>query len=104
MEFESLVRYKALSQRYHSSNPQFLDHVLNDGGENAEKLGLKKVQFMVSPSLHEDLKSVCGYLEMSQREFLESLLCDALAKAWEIVREENADPEALGYTTEAVKC
>ena len=34
---------------------------------------------------------------MSQREFLESLLVDALDKAWHIVQEENADPEALGY-------
>jgi hypothetical protein len=101
MQFESLVRYKALSQRYHSANPQLLDHVLQDGGENAEKLGLKKVQFMVSPTLHEDLKSVCGYLEMSQREFLESLLSDALSKAWEIVKEENADPESLGYVKES---
>ena len=47
--------------------------------------------------MHEDLKSVCGYLEMSQREFLESLLVDALDKALHIVQEENADPEALGY-------
>lgn len=100
MQFESLVRYKALSQRYHSSNPQLLDHVLNDG-DNADKLGLKKVQFMVSPALHEDLKSVCSYLEMSQREFLESVLSDALKKAWEIVEEENADPRSLGYVKEA---
>ena len=99
MQFESLVRYKALSQRYHSANPQFLDHVLNDG-ENADKLGLKKVQFMVSPALHEELKSVCSYLEMSQREFLESVLSDALTKAWQIVEEESADPRSLGYVKE----
>jgi hypothetical protein len=100
MQFESLVRYKALNQRYHSANPQFLDHALEQA-ENAEPLGLKKVQFLVSPKLHEDLKSVCAYLEMSQREFLESLLSDALEKAWGIVREENADPESLGYVKEA---
>lgn len=100
MQFESLVRYKALSQRYNNAN-QLLDHDQNNDGENAEKLGLKKVQFMVSPSLHEDLKSVCAYLEMSQREFLESLLSDALSKTWEIVREENADPESLGHVKES---
>lgn len=96
MKFDDLIRYKALSQRYHSANPQLLDHVIGQEPDS-EKLGLKKVQFLVSPKVHEDLKSVCGYLEMSQREFLESLLVDALDKAWEIVQEENADPETLGY-------
>ena len=96
--FDDLIRYKALSQRYHSGNPVLLDHVIGQEPDS-EKLGLKKVQFLVSPKVHEDLKSVCGYLEMSQREFLESLLVDALDKAWHIVQEENADPEALGYVT-----
>lgn len=97
MQFESLVRYKALSQRYHSANPQFLDHVLNEGNENAEKLGLQKVQFLVSPKLKNDLVGVCEYLDMTQREFLESMLSDAVSKAWEVVQQEEATPEALGY-------
>jgi len=95
MQFEDLIRYKALNLRYHSANPTLLDHLI--GQEDSEKLGLKKVQFLVSAKLHEDLKSVCGYLEMSQRQFLESLLADALSKAWHIVEQENADPESLGY-------
>lgn len=96
MQFNDLIRYKALSQRYKSGNPQLLDHVLGQEADT-EKLGLKKVQFLVSPKLHEDLKSVCAYLDMSQREFLESLLSDALDKAWNIVQDENADPESLRY-------
>ena len=97
MQFESLVRYKALSQRYHSANPHFLDHVLNEGNENAEKLGLQKVQFLVSPKLKNDLVGVCEYLGMTQREFLESMLFDAVSKAWELVQQEEATPEDLGY-------
>ena len=97
MQFESLVRYKALSQRYHSSNPQILDHLVEQSGEDAEKLGLQKVQFLVSPKLKSDLVGICEYLEMTQREFLESMLSDAVAKAWQVVQEEEATPEALGY-------
>ena len=96
MQFEDLIRYKSLNLRYHSANPGLLDHLIGQESDS-EKLGLKKVQFLVSPKVHEDLKSVCGYLEMSQREFLESLLVDALDKAWHIVKQENADPESLGY-------
>lgn len=96
MQFEDLIRYKALNLRYHSANPSLLDHLIGQEPDS-EKLGLKKVQFLVSAKVHEDLKSVCGYLEMSQRQFLESLLVDALDKAWHIVQQENADPESLGY-------
>ena len=97
MQFESLVRYKALSQRYHNANPQMLDHMVEQAGDDAEKLGLQKVQFLVSPKLKNDLVSVCEYLDMTQREFLESMLSDAVSKAWEVVRQEEATPEALGY-------
>lgn len=98
MDFESLMRFKALKQRYSSSNPQLLDHMIAaDGGE---KLGLKKVQFLVSPELHEGLRSVCDYLDMSQREFMETVTADAVKKAWEIIHEEHADPESLGYSVQ----
>ena len=97
MQFESLVRYKALSQRYHSANPQMLDHMVEQAGGDAEKLGLQKVQFLLSPKLKNDLVGVSEYLEMTQREFLESMLSDAVSKAWEVVQQEEATPEALGY-------
>ena len=48
MKFDDLIRYKALSQRYHSGNPALLDHVIGQEPDS-EKLGLKKVQFLVSP-------------------------------------------------------
>ena len=51
MKFDDLIRYKALSQRYHSGYPALLDQE-----PDSEKLGLKKVQFLVSPKVHEDLK------------------------------------------------
>lgn len=98
MQFESLVRYKALSQRYHSANPMILDQMVNQVGDDAEKLGLQKVQFLVSPELKSELVSVCEYLDMTQREFLESMLADAVKKAWAVVQAEEATPEALGHT------
>lgn len=102
MDFESLIRYKALSQRYTSANSCLVDHFIQQDGEAVEKqLGLKKVQFLVSAPLHKELQDVCGYLGMSQREFLESMLSEALTKAWSIVQAENADPESLGLTGEA---
>ena len=52
MDFESLIRYKALSQRYTSANSGLVDHFIQQDGEAVEKqLGLKKVQFLVSAPL-----------------------------------------------------
>ena len=51
MKFDDLIRYKALSQRYHSANPELLDQVIGQEPDS-EKLGLKKVQFLVSPKVH----------------------------------------------------
>lgn len=103
MQFESLVRYKALQQRYQSANSQFVDHLIDQAGENAEKMGLQKVQFLVSQELKTNLVSVCEYLDMTQREFLESVLADAVSKAWSIVQAEEAGPEHLGYVEPAAK-
>ena len=100
MQFESLVRFKALSQRYHSANPQITDHIIAQMGEDSEKLGLQKVQFLVSPQLKTELVNMCEYLEMTQREFLESMLADSLKKAWAVVQSEEATPTALGLTGE----
>lgn len=97
MQFESLVRYKALHQRYVSANAQFVDHLIDQADDNAEKMGLQKVQFLVSPQLKSDLVNVCEYLDMTQRQFLESVLADAVSKAWAIVQDEHAGPEELGY-------
>lgn len=98
MEFESLVRFKALSQRYHSANPQLTDHLLNQHADSAESLGLQKVQFLVTPVRKKDLQEVCQYLEMTQREYLDSMLADAIKKTWAVIEQEHATPEDLGYT------
>lgn len=46
-----------------------------------EQLGLKRVQFETVPQLYERLESVCGLLDVSKREFLESALIDAIQAA-----------------------
>lgn len=97
MNFESLMRYKALHQKYSSSNPQMVDHLLRQV-EEAEKVGLKKLQFHVSPELFDQVENVCNYLEMSKREFLESVVQDAVKTAWRVINEEEAGPEDLGWT------
>lgn len=100
MQFESLIRYKALHQRYSHSGHGLVDNVLEGQSETAEKLGLKKMQFLVSPQLHEQVRETCNYLDMSMREFLESVVADAVEKASQIIHEENADPESLGIAEE----
>lgn len=103
MHFDSLVRYKALSQRYNNNNAQIIDHLIDQAGDNAEKMGLQKVQFLVSQELKSELVSVCEYLDMTQREFLESVLADAVSKAWSIVQAEEAGPEHLGHIDPVAK-
>lgn len=97
MNFESLIRYKALNQRYIHLGHDVGDQVNEGLTENAEKLGLKKLQFLVSTPLHDQVRETCNYLQMSMREFLEAVVVDAVGKASQIIHEENAGPESLGY-------
>lgn len=91
MQFESLIRYKALNIRY-AHTGHLVEGLVE---QNADDLGLKKLQFFVSQQLHDRVRGTCSYLEMSMREFLESVVLDAVAKAEEIIHQENADPESL---------
>lgn len=88
MDFESLIRFKTLQEVYTRSNSGFTDHLLSDPA-NAEKAGLKKLQFDVSPMLFNNVEAVCSMLGMSKREFLEAATIAAVDKAQAIIDESS---------------
>lgn len=90
MDFQSLIRYKALHQCYSGVNSALVDQAMGQMTE-AEKaeFKLKKLQFDVSAQLFDQVESVCQLLDMSKREFLESAVSDAVKRAHEIIDGEG---------------
>lgn len=90
MDFESLVRYKALHQVYSAGNSSLVDHMLNDPETRAQieqNIKLKKLQFDVSQERFDEVESLCAILGMSKREFLDAATSEAVSRAHQIVAE-----------------
>ncbi len=77
MNLENLAKLRAMEQAYLSSGAgRLVDMVLDD--PDMRPKGMKRVQFDTSSVLKERLEGLCGLLNVSQREFLETALVDAL--------------------------
>ncbi len=98
MQFDTLVRYKALDHLYSLGNRKLLDRFLEDPAMQ-DQLGTRKIQFDAISETFSDLEEVVGILNMSKREFLEAAVSDALEKAHQIINEEGLT-ERLEYMAE----
>lgn len=96
MNFDTLIRYKALDQVYNLGNPRLVDHFLNNPEAQLE-LGTKKIQFDATPDLFKDLEEVVGILSMSKREFLQAAVFDAVKTAKLIINEEEVFENIEAY-------
>jgi len=63
-----------------SRNADLMEAFLTSS-EVQEQLGMKRIQFETSPILYERLEGICGLLDVSKREFMESALVDAINAA-----------------------
>ena len=89
MNFDELIRYKALHMKYVSSGSNVMELLALDKMEH--NVPMKNVCAMISQALFDDLTSTCGLLDISKRTFIESAIIDALAKADRIVKEEGLE-------------
>ena len=83
MNFEENIQLHALKLKATLSGPggRLLDQLL----EQIESPQVRQMCAKVSSALYDDLESVCGLLDMSKREFIESAVSDALRRAHEVI-------------------
>ena len=83
MNFEENIQLHALKLKATLSGPggRLLDQLL----EQTESPQVRQMCAKVSSALYDDLESVCGLLDMSKREFIESAVSDALRRAHEVI-------------------
>lgn len=100
MNFDDLLRFKALNFRYIQENNAFIDMAV-DGRLGEHSLPLKNVCAMVSQDLFDDLSNVCGLLDISKRSFIEAALIEALQKAHQVMEQEGVEAILEQHTVEA---
>jgi hypothetical protein len=81
VNIENLANMRAMEYAYRSGNPQLLDMIADGRVKVDGEVKLKRIQFDTSFALSDRLDQVCSLLEVSRREFLETALVDAIAKA-----------------------
>lgn len=82
MNFQETIQLQVLKLKAQNSiRGQLLDHVL----EQDNIPGVRQMCAKVSNQLYDDLENVCALLDMSKREFIETAVADALARAHEVI-------------------
>jgi hypothetical protein len=92
MKLEELIQLQVLKLKAAGRGPM-LEHALEHGETT---LQLRQMCAKVSAELYGDLENVCGILSLTKREFIESAVADALARAWEHI-DASGGLEGLGF-------
>ncbi|MFQ6202804.1 hypothetical protein ACLMK3_10750 [Streptococcus anginosus] len=98
MTFDDLIRFKALNLKYISSGSNILD--LMDKGSITAEIPMKNVCAMITQQLFDDLTNICGLLDISKRQFIESAIIEALKKAQSIMDAEGLEDYLVQRTQE----
>ena len=84
MNFDETIQLQVLKLKATSGGirGKILDQLLEEAGEYGP---VRQMCAKVSHVVYEDLEQVCGLLDMSKREFIESAVIEALAKAHDVI-------------------
>jgi hypothetical protein len=85
--FEEYLTFRTLAHKFDDSS-RITDMVLNDP-ENEGKPEIKNVCAKLHVSLVDRLESVCTFLDISKREFIERSLLESLDVAEKIIKESR---------------
>lgn len=75
--FDQFIQYRALDFKYGDFGASYPDQLKDQ---------LRTVCFQVTPSVFDDLESVCQLLGVTKRRFVELAVIDALERTHEIVK------------------
>ena len=81
MHISNLATMRAMERAYVTRNSRALDLVASGAIKVEGELKLKRIQFDAFFELYDRLVKIAGLLEVTQREFLETALVDALNAA-----------------------
>jgi hypothetical protein len=87
MNFDQLLRYKALGFLHTASNTALTDMLADNAVEH--NVPMKNVCAMITQELFDDLNQTCSLLDISKRSFIEAAIIEALAKADKVMEEEG---------------
>lgn len=84
MNFTETIQLQVLKLKAQSGGIRghILDQLLEEAGETAP---VRQMCAKVSHLVYEDLEQVCSLLDLSKREFIETAVIDALARAHEVI-------------------
>jgi hypothetical protein len=99
MNFDDLIRFKALNFRYTYENQGLIDMAVE--GQLEHNIPMKNVCAMITQQLFDDLSNVCGLLDISKRAFIEAALIEALQKAHQVMEQEGVERLLEQHTVEA---
>ncbi|RYF39505.1 MAG: hypothetical protein EOO38_23190 [Cytophagaceae bacterium] len=92
MNFDDLIRYKALHLKYTTTNMGFIDLMLDPKQTGVTgNLPMKNVCAMIHQNLFDRLSDTCALLDISKRSFIEMALIEALNKADAIMESEKLE-------------
>jgi hypothetical protein len=92
MNFDELIRYKALHLKYTSANLGFVDLLLDPKQTGVTgNMHMKNVCAMIHQNLFDQLSETCALLDISKRSFIEMALIEALNRAHEIMEAEKLE-------------
>ena len=88
MNFDEVIQLQVLKQKaMESGRGGFLTDQILDA--NPELPEIRQMCAKVSAVMYSELENVCGFLDMSKREFIESAVSDALNRAKEIIEKSG---------------
>lgn len=101
MNFDDLLRYKALHRKYTASGSNLMELVASQGIEH--NVPMKNVCAMIHQELFDELTNTCALLDISKRTFIEAAIIDALKKAEDIMASEGLHEALHDYSVRAVE-
>lgn len=91
MNFEELIQLQVLKLKAENAGRgPLLDHLIDQAGDHPQ---IRQMCAKVSSVMYDDLESVCGLLDMSKREFIESAVRDALERAHDVLNRSGVIDE-----------
>lgn len=89
MNFDDLIRFKALNFRYSFENQGLIDMLAE--GKMEHNVPMKNVCAMITQQLFDELSDVCSLLDISKRAFIEAALIEGLKKARQLMEQEGVE-------------
>lgn len=93
MNLEELIQLQVLKRKsLMTGRGPMLERILED----APDAPVRQMCAKVSAELYQELENICGALDLTKREFIESAVADAIERAHEHIEKAGGIPALFG--------